>query len=570
MKDKEELLRTLRRIDGRGYKAYKDIKGIYDFNRYALDIDYVQPDPFAPPSAMCIRIKHETARFPEKLFGNSTRKTALEDYLARRFYASIKKVCKGHRGTGGSGRVAIDAPSQEVMKRSAVVIFDDRIEVRFAVGLPAHGRTITSGQARAILFDEVPELVESSLIYANLNGDKIERFVETIEDAEYVRDNLAGKGLIAFIANGSILPRVSGIDDRPMRDGRVIPFQSPPSLEVEFDLPNSGPIRGLGIKRGITLVVGGGYHGKSTLLNALEKGVYNHIPADGREFVISDYTSVKIRAEDGRNIEKVDISPFINNLPFGQDTRTFSSTDASGSTSQAANIIEALEVGANVLLIDEDTSATNFMIRDGRMQRLVVKDKEPITPFIDKVAQLYGDMGVSTILVMGGAGDYFEVADTVIMMDEYAPRDVTAQAKEIAESQYIHRTYEGGESFGRVTPRRPSPGSIDPSKGKKEARISAKGLHTIAFGHSFIYLQQVEQIVDISQTKAIGDAIYYCKRKYIDGKRTMSEIAEAVEKDFNEKGLDILSPHVRGDYAMPRRFEIAAALNRLRTLKCTI
>ena len=315
---------------------------------------------------------------------------------------------------------------------------------------------------------------------------------------------------------------MSGIDDRPLPEEAAVLFQSPPGLEVEFVCPHRGPVRGMGIPAGVTLIVGGGYHGKSTLLAALEKGVYNHIPGDGRELAVTVADSVKIRAEDGRFIENVDISPFIRNLPLNLDTRSFSSTDASGSTSQAANIMEALEAGARLLLVDEDTSATNFMIRDERMQSLVAKEKEPITPFIDKVRQLYGDLGVSTILVMGGSGDYFDVADTVIMMDEYRPRDATAEARRIAESFASRRRFEGGQHFGAVKGRRPLPEGFDPRKGKRlQAKISARSINSIAFGNATIDLSGVEQLVDISQTRAIGDIIHYAMKKYIDGKRSL-------------------------------------------------
>ena len=325
----------------------------------------------------------------------------------------------------------------------------------------------------------------------------------------------------------------------------------------------------MGIPEGVTLIVGGGYHGKSTLLSALEKGAYNHIPGDGRELVVTVDDSVKIRAEDGRFIENVDISPFIRNLPLGLDTRAFSSPDASGSTSQAANIMEALEVGARLLLVDEDTSATNFMIRDERMQSLVAKEKEPITPFIDKVKQLYADLGVSTILVMGGSGDYFDVADTVIMMDEYLPRDRTDEARRIAESFSTRRQFEGGARFGTVKARRPLPEGFNPRKGRHDqAKTSARSIHAIAFGYHLIDLSQVEQLVDISQTRAIGDIIHYAMKRYIDGERTLREILGLVEADLDRDGMDVICPYLKGNYARPRRYEIAAAINRLRTLKC--
>ncbi len=237
-------------------------------------------------------------------------------------------------------------------------------------------------------------------------------------------------GLVAFIANGAILPRESGVSEKPLTQG-ALPFLAPPSLEIEVELPNQGKIKGLGIKKGITLITGGGFHGKSTLLKALERGIYNHIPGDGREGVVTLESAVKIRAEDGRFIASTDISPFISNLPFNLDTQKFSTPNASGSTSQAANIIEALESKSKLLLLDEDTCATNFMIRDKRMQTLIHKEDEPITPFIDRVKELYTSFGVSTILVLGGCGDYLEVADTVIMMKNYKPLDVTLPAKKI-------------------------------------------------------------------------------------------------------------------------------------------
>jgi predicted ABC-class ATPase len=569
MNQSSQLEQELLRIDGKPYGFYKDIKGWYDFGSFSLNIDYVQPDPFAPPSQAAVRVSQKRAGFPSALFNHPVRRIALEDCLTRNFYRQSQKIARGQRGTGHSGLLAIDKPSQEVLMRTAMVINDDWVEARFVVGLPARGRRISGRQAREIFFDEIPELVRNTLIYPNLDGIALDKFVNLSEDADYIRSQLPGNKLVGFVGNGSILPRMSGIDDRPLPGDKAITFQSPPELEVEFSCPHQGAVRGMGIPRGVTLIVGGGYHGKSTLLAALEKGAYNHIPGDGRELVVTLSESVKIRAEDGRFIRDVDISPFIRNLPLGMDTESFSSPDASGSTSQAANIMEALEVGAELLLVDEDTSATNFMIRDERMQSLVSKDKEPITPFIDKVKQLYDDLGVSTILVMGGSGDYFDVADTVIMMDEYLPRDRTIEARSIAQSYSARRSFEGGDHFGTVKPRWLLPDGFDPRKGKRnQAKISAKSINLIAFGNHFIDLSQVEQLVDISQTRAIGEIIRYAMEKYIDGKRTLAEILDLVEGDLDEKGMDIISPYLRGNYARPRRYEIAAAINRLRTLKC--
>ena len=562
----ENLRAILRRIDGRGYKAYKDIQGVYRGPGFLLYIDHVQGDPFAAPSRLRAVVPHDVAQFPADLYANPSRRVALADYINRVFALACRKV-EQKRGSGKSGLISIDRPGQEVLPRTAVIIRQDGIEARFRVGLPAAGRRILGREAEELLLVDVPRIVKRAMFYASLNAQALRRHVETVEDADALRAMLPELGLVAFVADGAILPRRSGVDPRPLKEGLVIPFESPPELRVQVELPNRGAISGMGIPRGITLIVGGGYHGKSTLLNALELGVYNHIPGDGREFVVTDPGAVKIRAEDGRRVEKVNISPFINNLPFGRDTTRFSTEDASGSTSQAANIIEALEAGATLFLVDEDTAATNFMIRDHRMQELVAKEKEPITPFVDKVRQLYTDLGVSTILVMGGSGDYFDVADRVIMMDEYRPHDVTARARAIAEKYRAERKPEGGEHFGEITHRVPLPDSLDPSKGKREVKITARGVKTILFGRHEIDLSAVEQLVDSSQLNAIGQALYYARQQYMDGQRTVRDILLAVERDIRERGLDVIDTRPMGDYAYFRRFELAAALNRLRTLR---
>jgi predicted ABC-class ATPase len=565
MRSKEELRAALRRLDGRGYKAYRDIEGPYDFRDYALFIDRVQGDPFASPSNIRVRVDQKVAGFSKDTYRNTSREIALRDYITRAFFWAAKKYGRGGRGTGKSGLLTIDQPGQEILERTSVFVTDDFVEARFVMGLPAFGRKIAGRHAESMFFEELPRIVHHSLYHKNIDHDALIQHVHAAEDTDALRDRLGELGIVAFVADGSVLPRASGIDPRPLIDGRVVAFESPERLRITIELPNRGNISGMGIPRGVTLIVGGGYHGKSTLLKALETGIYNHIPGDGREFVVTDPTAVKIRAEDGRRIQKVDISPFIANLPFGQKTEDFSTEDASGSTSQAANTIEALEVGARVLLIDEDTSATNFMIRDHRMQELVSKEREPITPFIDKIQQLYRDEQVSTVLVIGGSGEYFDVADCVICMAEYRPLDMTEEARAIAEKYRAERKSEGGKNFGKITPRIPMSGSFDPRKGRKAVKISPKGLKSILFGVHLIDLSGVEQIVDLSQTRAIGEAINYAV-KHMDGKKTLAEIVDLVLKDVDENGLDVLSARPVGDFAGFRKLELAAAINRLRTL----
>ena len=438
--------------------------------------------------------------------------------------------------------------------------------MRVFVGLPARGRTVLGRVAQEILCKHIPRLVENTMLFRNIDRSALYTHIQTCEDADFLRSRLGDMGLCGFVADGSILPRRSGVDDRPLEGG--IPFRSPDSLRVEVDLPNRGRITGMGIPRGVTLIVGGGFHGKSTLLNALEMGIYNHIPGDGREFVVMDGSAVKIRAEDGRSVVGVDLSPFIGRLPGGVDTGFFVTQNASGSTSQASNILEALEAGSRVLLLDEDTCATNFMIRDRRMQALVEKSKEPITPFVDRVRALYRDFGVSTILVMGGAGDYFDVADTVIAMVDYEPMDVTARAKEIARVYPTGRVDEGGGVFGSVRMRIPMKEGVDTSKGRKDVHLKAKGTKTLIIGREQIDLSFVEQIVEDGQVKAIGYALAIARERFMDGRRTLREVAEEIEGILQREGLDGISlVPFPGDLVRFRKMEFCQALNRLRSIR---
>lgn len=557
----------LQRIDRKGYKAYKDIAGSYRGPSYELHIDHVQADPFAGPSLIRMVLPSAAVSIKKEWLAVSWRHTALEDYLARQIANQLRKgAFSRHTGSGKSGLITIDAPGQEILPRTALRVDEKEVDVRLSVGLPADGRSVKGKQAADLLCRTIPDLVQRAL--QTLDRAKLEGHLQLADQQQAVREFLRENGLTAFVANGSILPRQSGISNLPLKDRNTVAFRSPASMEIAIPVPHrEEPIRGMGLAGGITLIVGGGYHGKSTLLKAIERGVYNHISGDGREFVITEHTAVKIRAEDGRRIEKVDISPFIKGLPFGRDTVSFSSEDASGSTSQAANIMEALEAGSRLLLIDEDTSANNFMVRDRKMQQLVHKDKEPITPYVDKVRQLYADYGVSTILVLGGSGDYFEAADRVLMMDAYQAVEVTEEAKAIGR-QEGGREREGGESFGSVSERIVLPASFDYSRRGRE-KVDAKGLVHIQAGNYQIELGFVEQLVDESQTRALA-AMLRAMQPLCDGSRTLSELISLVYESIGSLGLDGLSrSHGKhpGNLALPRRQELAAAINRLRSLQ---
>ena len=564
-----DLKNTLLRIDHKSYPAYKDLKGSYDFRNYVLFIDHVQGDPFAAPSKVSIHIKGSAAKFPEELYRTDCRRIALQDYLLRRFGQMLEKRSFQAKGSGKSGLLTVSRCGQEVLERTACRIDagDGSLVLRFEVGFPANGRTVNARELEKIFFDYLPECAAGSLFYKALDAEAVKKAANLAEDQQYIREQLKERGLVAFVADGAVLPRESGASDRPMKE--AVKFLSPDTLKVEMKLPHRGLIKGMGIRKGITLIVGGGYHGKSTLLKALELGVYNHKAGDGREYVITDESAVKIRAEDGRSIKKTDISMFINHLPNGKNTKEFYTEDASGSTSQAANVIEAMEAGAGALLIDEDTSATNFMIRDELMQRVVNRRDEPITPFIDRIEALYKEYGISTILVAGSSGSYFHKADCIIQMNQYRPAEITEFAKKEAALFPIPETdppkKEEPQYLRCVKPDR---GFTEGGRAGGRFKMKTMGRDSISINHDTIDMRYVEQLADTEQLAALAYLLKYAETHVFDGKKTLRQSVDILEKMLKEQGLSAVceSSYPPCGLAMPRRQEIFACINRYRGL----
>ncbi|MEJ7814865.1 MAG: ABC-ATPase domain-containing protein [Rubrobacter sp.] len=559
----QRLRSTLDRIDSKGYGAYKDLSGSHDFGSFTLFVDRVQRDPFAPPSL--IRVRTRENAFDRDLFANQVRRVAFEDFLTRSVEREIRRVVRGNRGSGGSGRVEIQRASQVVLPRTSMVVESGYVEARMAVGLPARGRSVDARAARTVLLEELPEVVRKGLVPApegSVDAESSRLHVETVEDADYLRGLLPGLDLVAFVADGAVLPRESGASDRPLEEGAV-PFQSPQEYRVEVELPNRGVVSGMGVPEGVTLVAGGGFHGKSTLLSALSWGVYDHVPGDGRELVVARGDAVKVRAEDGRSVSGVDISAMIGGLPGGRTTEDFSTPNASGSTSQAANIAEALEVGTSLLLVDEDTSATNFMIRDERMRELV--RREPISPFIDLVRPLHRSLGVSTVVVVGGVGDYLDVADRVILLEDYAPSDATARSREVTR-RFPPRAALTDRDVRLPQERTIRASSVELRRGKRQS-ARGRGLHTIELGRERVDLSYLEQLAEAGQTEAVARVIgEWAATGEVRG---VGELVREALASVSEKGLDSLGGFRGhpGEMSLPRAQDLAAAINRIRPLR---
>lgn len=568
MKASDELRSLLRSIDRRGYPAYKSLAGAWNFGQYVLSIDHVQGDPFAAPSRLSVRVSHRVAQFPEEYRKSREDRRALADYLLRRFGRQADRFRFQAKGSGKSGLISVSRPGQEVLERTACEIAPEEIVLRFEVGFPASGRTISALELDRILFDFLPVCVEESLYYNKTPKEDLRQTIFLSEDQQFIRRELERLGLAAFAADGAVLPRESGVSDSPMKN--AVPFHSPDTMAVTLDLPHRGKLRGMGIKRGVTVIAGGGYHGKSTLLKALERGVYDHVAGDGREYVITDPTAMKIRAEDGRKITDVDISLFISNLPGGGDTARFSTLDASGSTSQAANIMEAVEAGSRLLLIDEDTSAANLMVRDELMSRVISRDKEPITPFLERAADFYRKAGISIILVVGSCGAYFHLADQIIQMDAYRAVDITAGTKQLLRDtpapvlaapdfRLPDRPRRVGLS-GSTQLRKNYRGS---GYVEERLKIRRQGKTAFTLGREELDLRYVEQLVDGEQTQALACLLRCAKENYGGSNAPLRSIVDALVQILERKGLaGICGKDVPSGLAMPRIQEIFACFNR--------
>ncbi len=542
----DQLTATLKKIEKQNYRAYQQIKGQYDFTDFTLFIDHVQGDPYASASRFRATrawsltglewLKDESPAFQR----------AARDFIARSFEQFAKQ----------ENTVSIALNGQTVLDSTAVLFTEEGIELRFRVNLPAEGRSVLGKKANNILTFHLPKFIRRATLERELDKEAMVKHCQVVEDQSALREQLEAHNLVAFVANGSVLPRIAGNCDLPMKE--AVEFTAPESLQVTLHAPNKGYVTGLGIPKGITLIVGGGFHGKSTLLNAIERSIYDHIPGDGREYIVTDQKAMKIRAEDGRCVHHLNLSNYINHLPMGKDTADFSTQDASGSTSQAAWLQESIEAGATSLLIDEDTSATNFMIRDERMQALVAKGDEPITPLVDRIGQLRDELDISTIIVMGGSGDYLDVANTVIQMHDYQAVDVTEKAKQVIAQHPTQRHNESEESLQTFRPRALNRVALMNILTDGKFRVSAKGKDSLRFGKEFTDLSALEQIESADEVNAIG--WLWLQLAQLPGwcNNPAKEIEEMLLGEWHA------SLPKQGDLAKPRTLDVMAALNRMR------
>ena len=557
---KQEILS----LDGKGYKAYKFFEGkSFDYGPFTIRFEHVQGDSFAQPTRLSISVALDEAGFPLSLFNNPTRALALEDYLLRRVSHLITVSKIRVKGSGKSGKVQVQVPGQKILKRSGMLVKGSRLQLIMFVGLPAQGRTVLGKECLKLFSEVLPPIWHKSLIASSINEEKLNRAVETLEDYQFLQSELKKNNWVAFVANGSNLPRSSGAKDTPLLGERTI-FEAPKGLKKTVELPHAGKTEGMAMPRGTTLIVGGGFHGKSTLLRAIQDAVYPHLAGDGRERIATLPNAAKIRAEDGRAVSEVNLSAFMDSLPGIHSTEKFSTQSASGSTSQAVNILEALEVGSKLLLMDEDTCATNFMIRDERMQMLVAKAKEPITPFLDRIQEINEIHGVSVILVMGGSGDYFDPADNVITMENFKPRVVTEEAKRLVKNNPGQRKKETTFPFPPICERRWDISRLKFSKGKREARIRTTGLDTLTLGEMEIDVRYIEQIAEEGQLSLCGWILRQLQFTLNESDISFAEGLQKIFLEIKKNEFNGLLPYNDGLQTIPRLQDVMGVINRIR------
>ncbi len=554
MKSLQALEEKITSLASKRLKDYPRLAGEYRFPDFDLFMDSVPQDADRSPVRARLRVKIADAEIPQVIFNTKEGEVALRDFFTREF--SGKTTGLSMKKQAGGGKFYIDRPGREMLETSSVVIDNGLIEVRFSIDLPNDKGRIPGPALSELLMRRLPRVVRGSIFFKNFESEKLTEWIETYQDATALRKGLDAAGLVAFIADGSVPAGIRKEDDTRKS------FRSPQELSVTLDVPNRGTIRGMGIPKGVTIIAGGLNSGKELLLQAISAGVYNHVPGDGREFIVSAADTMFVQAEDGRRIENVDISPFISGKFNHEKTSSYRIKRATMLDSQAAAVMEALEIGSSLLLIDENTSAPALLQNDTRMKGLL-EAENTISSLPEILPALSKSIGVSSIVSLSASGDFLDVADTVILMKGGKVLDATAQAKEGANASV------SGEEINIKRPRgrQPLRASLTPLENEKQ-KIRPQGVGYVQYGDEFIDMTRVPQLVSASQARGIARGLALLHR-LLDRSRSLKDAVDEVMRRVETVGLDTLSNRCMGDLAVFRREELAAAVNRLKDVKMT-
>lgn len=565
MRDKKEFYSVLMDFDGKPANEASGLIGDFDFSRYVLKINQIKDAESGGMSLVMVRVPQTISAFPPHLFNSPVRRTAVEDYLTRQIVLCIKELEPYSDGGAARPRLAIAEPGQKILPRTAVLVTEEFVEARVYVRIPTREGLLSASAIRDLFFTELPAVVNNSLIFCNLEEDELESSVDLMEDADQIRQMLSTRGLVSFVAEGSQLARMAYTDEPDIEADQLITM--PESLVTTIDVPNAGVLRGLGVPAGITVVLGDDYSGRPEFSRALAAGIYNHVQGDGRELVVTVPDAVYVAAEPGRSVQRVDISAFVKG-EGAEELTQFSTDEADACTAQAVTLVETLEMGARVLILDELDSASSFLSIDARVEGLLESKGARIQTLASRARQLVDELGVSMVISGSNAvTEFIPHADTVLLVDDFHVRDITQEARELGVEALVCDRDPADFSTLVQHNRWVVPSSIDPSMGPHDAFINTPEADLLQFGDRLIDLSGIIQVAEESQVETIGLIMYYAKLRYMDEGRPLREILDLVDRDLSTEGLECLTRDLRGNLARPRRYEIAAALNRLESLR---
>jgi len=545
----DPLRLLLRAIDGQPYAHYARLRGVHVRTPFEIEVDRVPADPFAGPARLRVRVPAALTGIPGELLSTATGRTAVEDFLTRAAAEALRDLF-GRAGPlpPGAGRLFMEVPGPAVLERTTCRVRDDVVELRLSVDLPARGRSALGLQAETLLAETVPRLATASLTVSQRRLSALRLHVAAVEDHAALQQALAARGLVAFVADGARPGRDPG-GLLPHRE--AVPFRAPDSRAITLPLPHAGNVRGLGIPAGVTLLAGPAFHGKSALLAALAASVRPHPPGDGRERIAALPSALAVTAAAGRALRRLDLSAFVVDLPEGGAPADLSSDEAPAALAQAAGVVEAVESGVRLLLVDEDGAAPGFLVRDARMQRLVPRPPASLLTLMERGRALYERLGVSTLLATAGAGDYLEIADTVLRVQDFAVEDVTEQARTIARATASMRLEE-------PIPELQAPARREGAGPAPGLRASLAGARAVRLGDEILDLSSLEALSEPAEVRGMARLLADAAARLRPG-TSLAEVVAETE--------DVALDGTEEDLARPRTVDLYAALVRWRALR---
>ena len=571
------LYQKIRTLNGKNYGLYKSLaEKPWDFGDFVLEFLHVQGDPYAPASRVTIRAKLQILGYAAEWGGSFERRLALSDFLHRKLSRLVQE-----KYPDKDAAVIFDVAGPEMLVRNSLWIDNGELRACLQVKLPGEGRKIQAELAAEILTMVLPDLVSAGLYYDKSDEGALQEHYRVLAERKEILSQLDACGLCAFVPDGAVLPRASGLSEMPLES--AVPFTAPEQMAVTLNVCGR-EIRGMGISKGISVITGGAFHGKSTLLQALTRSVYPHIPGDGREGIVIDETALRIGVEDGRSVRGTDLSMFVRDLPGGVSTKNFNTLSASGSTSEAANLLEAMEAGSRTFLIDEDSSAVNFLIRDIRVRKLLGDDREPLIPLTDRIKELAA-AGFSFILVAGACGDYLDLADNIIVMANYkaecakfspapstsswrgeAPTGSTEPA-EVTQAKVTEPT-EVTQPRSFVTYMQPLQKSVRPTSAvERQVKVKLSGDTLLQIGFLVSDTSRLNTLVDKQQRFGAGFILLNLLQNAAsnnDAAQSVAGVAQKLCENIKNVGFRNLPQGMSREMSLPRPVDIAGVAFRLR------